>query len=188
MRVRCLIAVFLTFFLTTSVAQQTTPADAPASKEDILQLFEIMNLHQQMRLVMDSITKQQSALVRETMRKRYPGIPEERMARFESIMQESMRDFPVDAMLDDMVPVYQKHLTRTDVAAMNTFYSSPTGQKLLKEMPAMTSESMQAAYGRMQQQMEKSMDRIQKMVQEEQPEKKPSPKPYSQPKPQTQQD
>ena len=188
MRVGLLFAAWLVLLSSTVMAQQTAAADLPATKEDILKLFEIMNVHQQMRLVLDSMTQQQSALVRETMRKRYPGMPEERMARFDAMMQESMRDFPVDDMLNDMVPVYQQHLTRTDVDAMSRFYSSATGQKLLKEMPAMTSESMQAAYGRMQQQMEKMMERIQKMVQEEQPEKKASPKPRSQPKPQTQQD
>jgi hypothetical protein len=66
-----------------------------------------------------------------------------------------------------MIPVYQKHLSRADVDAMNTFYSSPTGQKLLKEMPAMTAESMQAASPHMQAMLEKVMDRAEQVVEEE---------------------
>jgi hypothetical protein len=78
-----------------------------------------------------------------------------------------MKDMPIDGMLDDMIPVYQKHLSRGDVDAMSTFYASPTGQKLLREMPAMTAESMQAAGPHIQGMMEKVMDRAEKMAEED---------------------
>jgi hypothetical protein len=48
-----------------------------------------------------------------------------------------------------------------------------TGQRLLREMPAMTSESMQAAYPTMQAHMEKVMNRIEAMAKEEQEKKTP---------------
>jgi uncharacterized protein len=67
-----------------------------------------------------------------------------------------------------MIPVYQKHLTKGDVEAMGAFYASPTGQKLLREMPAMTAESMQAAGPRIQQMMENVMDRVEQMAKEDQ--------------------
>jgi len=37
-------------------------------------------------------------------------------------------------MLDAMVPVYQKHLTKGEGGRAGGFYSSATGQKLIKEM------------------------------------------------------
>ena len=74
---------------------------------------------------------------------------------------------PIDGMLDDMVPVYQKHLSKTDVDAMVGFYSSPTGQKILGEMPAMTAEGMQAMQPRMRKMMDDAMERIEKMAKEE---------------------
>jgi hypothetical protein len=40
------------------------------------------------------------------------------------------------------------------------FYAAPTGQKMLKEMPAMMSESMQAASGIIQKTMAKAMQRV----------------------------
>ncbi len=43
-----------------------------------------------------------------------------------------------------MIPIYQRHLTKTDLDAVISFYASPVGQKLLKEQPAMMAESMQA--------------------------------------------
>jgi len=59
-----------------------------------------------------------------------------------------------------MIPVYQKHLTKGDVDGLVAFYSSPTGEKMLKEMPAIMSESMQAASGVMQDMMAKMTQRV----------------------------
>ena len=51
-----------------------------------------------------------------------------------------------------------------------------TGQKLLREMPAMTSEAMQASYGRLQKQMEAVAERAEKAIKENE-QRKPVPKP-----------
>jgi uncharacterized protein len=163
--------------LSVTAAAQQAPSGAPASRDQILKLFEVMHIRQQMRSVMQGVMKQQSSLVRDSIKQRYPQITEEEMARMDDYMLESMRDLPVDGILDDMIPVYQKHLNPPDVEAMISFYSSPTGQKLMQEMPAMTSEGMQAAYPRMQQQMEKVMRRV-----EERMKQKPEPKKESTPK------
>jgi uncharacterized protein len=172
----------LLFSVSTCFGQQPQTSDSPATKEDILRLFESMQVKQQMRSVMDAMMKQQTALVHETIRKRYPAASEEKIARFDNMMQESMKEFPVDALLEDMIPVYAKHLTRTDVDAMSSFYSSPTGQKLLREMPEMTSESMQVAYARMEKQMDTLMRKAEQFSEQGPPAKKPV-KPRSSPPP-----
>ncbi len=166
---------------TLTVGQPSPTPSAPATRQDVLRLFKVMHINDQMRSVMDAMTKQQSALVHETMKKRYPQMTEERLEQFDAMMEEGIKDFPVDAITDDLIPVYQKHLTRTDVRAMNIFYSSPTGQKLLREMPEMTSESMQLSYGRMQKQMDAMMERMQKMMKEEELNRKVPPKPPAKP-------
>jgi hypothetical protein len=51
---------------------------------------------------------------------------------------------------------------------MSTFYASPTGQKMMKEMPALTTEAMQASYARMQKQMDAMMQRAEQIVKEDQ--------------------
>ena len=143
-------------------------ADAAASREDVLKLFDTMKVHEQMALVMDSVLKQQRTMMHDAMRKRYPQMTDQDLTRLDQFTNEFMKDLPLDSMLDDMVPVYQRHLTRGDVEAMGTFYASPTGQKLLREMPAMTAESMQAAGPRIQQMMDKLMDRVEQMAREDQ--------------------
>jgi hypothetical protein len=47
-------------------------------------------------------------------------------------------------MMQAMVPAYQKHFTKGDMDALIAFYSAPTGQKILQEMPAIVGEAMEA--------------------------------------------
>lgn len=55
-----------------------------------------------------------------------------------------MQVLSIDEMLKAMVPVYQRHLTHSDVRIIIDFYNTPTGQKMIKETPTMMAEGMQA--------------------------------------------
>src|SRR5258705_12783089 len=59
------IAVVLVLFIARAptFGQPSPAASTPASRQDVLKLFKVMHIHDQMRSVMDSMTKQQSALV-----------------------------------------------------------------------------------------------------------------------------
>jgi hypothetical protein len=63
-----------------------------------------------------------------------------------------------------MVPVYQKHFTKCDISALTTFYGTPTGQKVLRELPAITAEAVQSMMPLLQKQMEGMNQRIQQEV------------------------
>jgi hypothetical protein len=165
---------FVVLAATAALAQQPG-ADAPATREDVLQLFTLMNINQQMRSIMDSMMEQQKNLIHQTARQKNPKISAQDLARIDRMMDETVKNFPISGLLDDMVPVYQKHLSKADVSAMSTFYSSRTGQKLLREMPAMTSEAMQASYGRLQTEIEAITERVDKAIREDQ-QRRPAPK------------
>jgi len=167
--------VVLLLAASTTFAQQPAPGDAPASKEDIQHLFDVMQIHQQMHQVMDAMMKQQSTLIHETLKKRYPQSSADRIARADQLIAETMKDMPMDAMLDDMIPIYQRHFSKTDIDAMSTFYASPTGQKMMREMPALTSESMQVSYARMQKQVDAIQQRAEQIVKEDQEKPKTAP-------------
>ena len=62
-------------------------------------------------------------------------------------------------MLSDMVPVYQRHFTKSDIDALTAFYSSQPGQKFLHEMPAVTAETMRAVYPRIQAEVDAALKR-----------------------------
>ncbi len=174
---RCLTLAVVLLVVSAALAQQASPSpgDAPASKEDIQKLFEVMQIHQQMRQVMDAMMKQQTTMMHETLKRHYPQISVERLARADRLMQETMKDMPMDAMLDDMIPIYQRHFSKTDIDAMTVFYGSPTGQKMMQEMPALTSESMQASYARLQKQMDAIMQRAEQIAKEDQEQPKSAP-------------
>jgi hypothetical protein len=131
-------------------------SDSPATREDVLKLFDIMHVHDQMLLIVDATVKQQRSMMHDMLKRQFPRTTEE------------VKDMPLDDMLNDMIPIYQKHLTSADVDAMSAFYSTPTGQKLLREMPAMASESMQVSYPRMRAMTEKIVIRAQDKAKEEQ--------------------
>ncbi len=165
-----------------AVAQTAATAGAPATKEQIRKLFDVMDISKQTRLTMASMQKQTQAATTEALKTRYPQITPEQLARVRRISEESMKNFPVDGMLDDMIPVYQKYLTQTDVDAMISFYSSPTGKKLMQDMPQMMQEAMQASNQRMQKQIAAAMQRIDAMMKEEE-QKQSNPPPSTPSKP-----
>ncbi len=142
--------------------------EGPPSREDVLHLFSLMNVQQQVATVMESIAKQQRAIILDNLKRQNPHVSANDLIRVDKFTADIMNELPVQDMLEDMVPVYQKHLNKSDVAALSAFYSSPAGQKLVREMPAMTIESMQAASPRLQAFMDKVMERAQAMADERQ--------------------
>jgi hypothetical protein len=118
-----------------------------------------MHTRDNMKAVMQVMTKQMHKIVYDELQKQtnLPPDAEERMNKFTDDMLKAM---PYDELIDAMVPVYQKHFTKGDVDALVAFYSSPTGEKMVKELPAILSESMQAETGVMQEMMAKMTQRI----------------------------
>jgi hypothetical protein len=146
-------------FTSISFAQQSA-ADAPASKQDIEKYLDTMHARDMMKSTMAAMTKQMHQMTHAQLEKQ-PNLPPDFEARMDKMMDDMIKDFPVDELIQAMVPAYQKHLTKGDVDALTAFYSSPTGQKVLKEMPAMTADAMQAASGIIQKMMAQMQDRVQ---------------------------
>jgi uncharacterized protein len=154
----------IVMFLCVSATAQTTVSisnDPAASREDILKLFQVMQIREQMLQVMKQASLQMRSITHEQLRKENPSITEAELAKIDARSDQILNTIPIGDMLDDMVPVYQKHLTKTDVDAMVTFYSSPTGKKILHEMPAMTAEGMRAMQPRLLQIMNDSVKKAQ---------------------------
>jgi hypothetical protein len=142
-----------------SYGQQSTAADAPASKEDIQRYLDVMHVQDMMKTVMGSVTTQMHQMVHQQLQKQ-SALPPDFEARMDKMMDDTVNNFPIDELLDAMIPVYQKHLTKGDVDALVAFYTSPTGAKVLREMPAMMTEAMQASSGVVQKMMTQSMDQV----------------------------
>ena len=175
------LALFVASLLYVGAAAQSTASDVPATREDIVRLFHQMHVQEQTRAAMDAMLKQQRVMARESIRKHEPEASEEELKKYDAFMDSFIHDLSIDQMIDEMIPVYQKHLTKGDVDAMNAFYASPTGQKLLREMPAIMNESMQAMMPRMQETIDKMTERAEKMAREGREKKAPSTPPAAPP-------
>jgi len=89
----------------------------------------------------------------------------------DGVMQDVVDTMHIDEIIEAMVPVYQRHFTNADIDAVLAFYSSPTGQKFLNELPSIMQESMVAVgpiqQKMMQEMMQKVGQRTEKLIEEE---------------------
>jgi len=165
---RFLAAFSVCLVLACGSAAQHAPDSSPASKEDIDKVFQVLHLRDTMKMMMDVTAKQQRQLMHEQLKKGMStaNLPPDFEARIDKMMDDTLKNFPLEEMLQVMAPVYQKHLSKGDADAMVAFYSTPTGQKLIRELPAITQEAVQAAYPILQKQMAATMERVKQEVAE----------------------
>ena len=165
-----------------SKAQTARPAaiDGPPSAEQVMELLELLQVRDSLQVTLDAVKKQMRNSAEDQFREKILNPSPEQLKSVQAIVDDAFGDLSADDMIKDVVPVYQKHLTRSDVRALVAFYSSPAGQKILREQPAMIRESMQAAGASQQKKMEKVLAkldlRVQQLIEQEQgketPEKK----------------
>ena len=120
-------------------------ADSPASKEDVERYLQAIHSHDMMKQVAVAMGQGMRNMVHEQFLKDKDNLPANYESKMTARMDDLFENMPWDEMLQAMAPVYQKHLTKGDIDNLVAFYSSPTGEKLLREMPAMMAESMQSA-------------------------------------------
>jgi len=123
---------------------QGSDANSPATKEDVARYFEVVHSRQ----MIDQMTAVMSKSIHQMTRDRYlknkDKLPPDFDDRESKHVDQMFKDMPWDEMMQAMIPAYQRHFTKGDIDTLIAFYSSPAGQKLLHELPAILSESMQA--------------------------------------------
>ena len=138
--------VLAIFCLTFSAAGFTQNADTdPATTDQIQMYLRTMRSHDMILKMMEVQTQSMRQLFHDQMVKEQGTVPPDFEARITRLFADLIKGMPVDDITQAMIPAYQKHFTNGDIQAMNAFYSSPVGQKVLEELPAVTQEGMQAA-------------------------------------------
>lgn len=180
----CLLICTLLINSCLVLAQQDSAASRqPPTVAQVMKFFEVMHIRDQMQVMLQTQQKQLDAMMSDMLGKYLPNATADQKAKFTKLttdaMNDVMKNYPIDDVLRDMIPVYQAHLTEADLEQVVAFYSSPTGQRLLKEMPAMTQEAMRVSYMRMQPVIEKLIKdmqaNIQKMANEDANKQTPAP-------------
>jgi hypothetical protein len=129
----------------TGVAEDDSPAPAgPTKASDVAadgeaeeDLFrKRMDAH---RLIVASGAKKR---IEETMRhmlammrKQNPGITDE-------FIDEFLQQVDINGLIEQLLPVYTKHLTHDEIKGLIRFYKSPLGKAMLEKMPAVQKECM----------------------------------------------
>jgi hypothetical protein len=135
-------AILCAGFSWTGLAQ--TAADAPASKDDVEKYFEVTHSHDMMLKMLDAMSKPMHQMAHEQCAKIQGKSPADCEAQINKSVDNMMKQIPFDEIMEAMVPAYQKHFTKGDMDALVAFYSAPTGQKILQELPAVMAEGMES--------------------------------------------
>jgi len=139
--------------------QQALPADAP-SHEQMLKLINAMETRKQMysmmqtmRKSMEDMRKSQSPELSDKKRKALDALQTEFYGKLNSEDQ-------IDKMLEAIIPIYQRHFTKSDVDGLIAFYSSPLGKKMQQEQPQILKEYMPQVMALTQKHVEETMQEI----------------------------
>jgi len=111
----------------SSNADATAPVD-PAKAVEIRKLLELTGTVKMTHQVMDQMIS--------SFRMQNSTVSTEFWDRFEKEMN-------VEDLVDKMVPIYAKYYTLDDLKAVNAFYQTPAGQRVLAATPMIMRESMQ---------------------------------------------
>jgi hypothetical protein len=155
-------AILCAGFSWTALAQ--TAADAPATKEDIEKYFEATHSHDMMLKMMDAMSRPLHQLAHDQCAKIQGKLPADCEAQINKSVDEMMKQIPFDEIMQAMVPAYQKHFTKGDMDTLVAFYSAPTGQKILQEMPAVMGDAMEAMMPIMRRTVDKITERTQQQL------------------------
>ena len=147
-----------------------TQIDA-ATKQDVEDMMQLTGVRDRVQLMYSAMANQLASDFADRYRQQHPdaSLAEVQKAATDATerFQVILKAIPTDDLLDAMVPVYQKYLTHSDIKAINEFYGSPTGQKLLKDTNAMMIEAMQAAQTVMKKRMPEIEAQIEKAAADE---------------------
>jgi uncharacterized protein len=160
--------IFLVLFATSCVSCLAQPSsqDQPATKEDVQRYLDAIHSHDMMKQMISAMTPPLHQMIHEEFAKDKDKLPADFETRLNQMLDDMWKDMPFDEMMQAMIPSYQKHFTKGDIDGLVAFYSSPTGQKILREMPAIMSEAMQAMMPIMRKQIKGMQERIQQQMAE----------------------
>lgn len=115
------------FILITVFLFPTVINAEPASPENIKSLMQLTGSGELGVQMMNQMLP--------ALKKMIPDAPE-------SFWVDVMSEVDAGDFEDMVVPVYQKYLTEEDIKAINSFYQTNAGKKLIRVQPAIIQESM----------------------------------------------
>ena len=131
------------------------PEEQRATTDQIETLLDVIRVKDQMATLIDlmpQIVQQQM----QNQRKSFGGhqLTPEQEALVEKFLQQriekSLNLYPIDEVIADVVPIYQKYVSREHADALIEFYKTPAAQWLIDVQPAMVQEYLPLLMTRME--------------------------------------
>jgi hypothetical protein len=135
--------------------------DTPATREDVQRYFDVMHSRDLINKMMDAMLKPMHQMMHDQYMKDKDKLPADFETRMNRIIDDMLREMPWEEIIQAEMPAFQKHLTKGDINSIVAFYSSPSGQKLLREMPEIMAESMQSMMPIIQRYIDRMNSRVQ---------------------------
>lgn len=109
---------------------------APAVRADDISPEKRAEIEKMLKVTgMEKLANQIMTQMLSTFKAQSPDIPDAFWAK----LQEQM---DVHELIERIMPVYDKYYSLEDLKAVNAFYASPVGQKVLASLPQVTQECM----------------------------------------------
>ena len=105
----------------------TTPAVDPAKEAEIRKLLELTGTVKMVNQMLDQMIT--------NFKMHNSNVPPEFWDRFR-------QEIDINGLVDKIIPVYDKYYTMDDLKAVNAFYETPAGQKVIATNPLVMRESM----------------------------------------------
>jgi hypothetical protein len=141
----------------------TIPADQQASDAQLNKLLDVTQArpqYQKIKQMMESSLKQQIAqeLLTPTQTDDGKALTDEQQETYNKAARSYMNRVSdlvtSDEVLEQIIDVYKRHLSRSDVEATIAFYSSDAGKHMMTQQPIMMQEIMSTEMKLMQERIE----------------------------------
>jgi hypothetical protein len=153
------------------------PVEDQATQEQVERLFQVMRVRQQTESLLKQMSTMMQQQISQGMKEGSNALaadkqptPEQLAARqkvMAKLMDRAMHMYPVDEMLADMTPIYQRHISKSDIEAFIAFFGSSAGQHFLDQQPLIAKDYMPLVMSRVQeksealtQEMKKDLDAL----------------------------
>jgi len=100
---------------------------SPEKRQEINRLLKLTGMEK----LMDQVLHQMI----DAFKVQHPEVPADYWQTFK-------KNADVHGFIEEVAPLYDKYYTLEDLKAVNAFYETPSGQKILKTMPQLMQESM----------------------------------------------
>lgn len=117
----------------------TGPANAmdKAKKEKIVQLMEMTGAKNIAVQFAQAMNQQVAAVLKASN----PDMPERAFVILDEELGRLMKE-EADGLIEQIIPVYDKHFTENEIKEVIKFYQTPVGKKTIQVMPQLLQESM----------------------------------------------